>query len=152
MSGSCSTAVKPCRSHLYVLSSLVMKNAAASCRCLGRERCPHCSYISTHRRTALCSAHAPLQSATCTMATAALQQRWHCIQERLDAAEVASELFCRFAALASRLQAVEQALKQVWILCCVHARIRAVQQAASYTRPLNILAMSEVMACVFYND
>jgi hypothetical protein len=63
------------------------------------------------------------------MAAAALQLRWQFIQERLDAAELASDLFCRFAALASRLQAVERALHQVWILLeltlmCQHTQQR----------------------------
>jgi hypothetical protein len=43
---------------------------------------------------------------------AELQQRWQAIQQRLDAAEAASGLFCRFAALAARLDALEHALQQ----------------------------------------
>lgn len=41
----------------------------------------------------------------------ALQQRWQSIQERLNAAEAAAELFCRFSALAARLDAAEHALQ-----------------------------------------
>jgi uncharacterized membrane protein YccC len=42
----------------------------------------------------------------------ALQHRWQSIQDRLNAAETAVELFCRFSALAARLDAIEHELQQ----------------------------------------